>query len=100
MPFTYKYPLADTSAGDLAGSPSEDAPLTGSIAGGADTVAIYPSGRVVAKDGVETFVKASAPVDGDFATVPADGTVVIGNDATNDCIYVRVGGVWKKATLA
>ena len=48
-------------------------------------------------------VDASAdgvPTDADFDGTPPDGTIVIGNDATNDCIYVRVGGVWKKAALA
>ena len=55
-------------------------------------------------DGVATFTKAAAtlqkagiPADADWTSAPPDGTIVA--DSTNNRIYVRVGGIWKYATL-
>lgn len=50
--------------------------------------------RFVAVDGVTTKTKAGAPVDGDFASTPADGTMVV--DTTNSKLYIRIGGTWKQ----
>jgi hypothetical protein len=47
-------------------------------------------------DGVSTFVKAGAPVDGDFTYIE-DGMLAV--DSTNNRLYVRVGSVWKYAAL-
>lgn len=38
--------------------------------------------------------------DTDYDETPPNGSIVIGNDGADDCIYVRVGGAWKKVALA
>lgn len=89
------------SYGGLVPGAKPDDPLTGRKQGAsADSLGIYPGGRVVAKDGVQTKVKAGIPADADFDETPADGTIAVGNDGTNDCVYVRIGGVWKKVAVA
>lgn len=42
-------------------------------------------------------VKAGVPADGDYATTPRDGTLVV--DSANNRLYVRVGGAWKYTAL-
>lgn len=48
--------------------------------------------------GITTRTKAGAPVDGDWAVAPPNGTLHV--DETNSRLYVRVGGAWKSALLA
>jgi hypothetical protein len=47
---------------------------------------------------VATKVKAGTPVDADWAVAPPNGTIVA--DSTGNKLWVRVGGVWKGATIA
>lgn len=70
-------------------------PDTNLYRGGANV--LQTDDRVRAVDGITTKTKAGAPTDADFASTPADGTMVI--DTTNSKIYVRIGGIWK-ATAA
>lgn len=51
-----------------------------------------------AVDGVTTKYKAGTPVDGDFATTPPDGTIVV--DSSANKIWTRIGGVWKGVVVA
>jgi hypothetical protein len=51
-----------------------------------------------AVDGVATKYKAGTPVDGDFASTPPDGTLVV--DSTGNKIWARVGGTWKGVVIA
>jgi Pectate lyase superfamily protein len=53
---------------------------------------------IIAADGVQTKYKAGTPVDGDFATTPPDGTLVV--DSTGNKIWARVGGTWKGVVIA
>jgi hypothetical protein len=53
--------------------------------------------NIFASGGIVPFVKAGAPVDGDF-TNPTNGMIAI--DSTNSKIYVRIGGVWKGVVVA
>jgi hypothetical protein len=48
--------------------------------------------------GLATKVKAGTPVDADWTVAPPDGTIVA--DSTGNKLWVRVGGVWKGATIA
>lgn len=50
-----------------------------------------------AGDGVRMKTKAGVPSDSD-TTVDADGVIII--DTTNSDLYCRIGGTWKKVTLA
>lgn len=50
-----------------------------------------------AGDGIRMKTKAGVPSDSDL-TVVADGVVVV--DTTNSDLYCRIGGTWKKVTLA
>ncbi len=54
--------------------------------------------QFIAVDGVATKTKAGTPTDGDFATTPPDGTIVV--DSTASKIWVRVGGTWKGVVVA
>jgi len=47
--------------------------------------------------GVATYVKAGAPVDGDFSSA-IDGLLVV--DTTNSKFWCRVGGTWKGVAVA
>ena len=47
---------------------------------------------------VATKQKAGAPVDGDWAAAPPNGTLVV--DSTNNKIWARVGGTWKGVVIA
>jgi hypothetical protein len=49
---------------------------------------------------VDDSSAAAAPTDADFEHTPPNGTIIVGNDGTSDCIFARVNGLWKKATLA
>jgi Pectate lyase superfamily protein len=51
-----------------------------------------------AVDGVATKYKAGTPVDGDFATTPPDGTIVV--DSSANKIWTRIGGTWKGVVVA
>lgn len=51
-----------------------------------------------AVDGVTTKYKAGTPVDGDFATTPPDGTIVV--DSSANKIWTRIGGTWKGVVVA
>lgn len=74
--------------------------------GAAEDTAIYrnaasqlrTSQQFIASDGVTTKTKAGAPVDGDFAVTPGDGTLVA--DTTNSKMWVRLGGAWKGVVVA
>lgn len=68
------------------------------IDNGLNTQFIMP-GLLLSKfpGGLATKTKAGVPVDGDWGVAPPDGTIV--GDTTNGRIYMRVGGVWKFATL-
>lgn len=50
----------------------------------------------IAADGIVTKVKAGTPVDGDFATAPPNGTLVV--DSTTLHLWIRVGGAWVDLT--
>lgn len=50
-----------------------------------------------AGDGIRMKTKAGVPTDAD-TTVDADGVIII--DTTNSDLYCRIGGTWKKVTLA
>lgn len=56
------------------------------------------NGVVSAGAGFQHKTKAGTPTDADFATAPADGTVVV--DTSTSKIWVRLGGTWKSTTLA
>lgn len=60
------------------------------------TAQIQSGDALQCPNGIVTYTKAGAPVDGDFTTAQ-DGMVVV--DTTNNRIYVRIGGVWKYAAL-
>jgi hypothetical protein len=45
-----------------------------------------------------TKVKAGTPVDADWTVAPPNGTIVA--DSTGNKLWVRVGGIWKGATIA
>jgi hypothetical protein len=53
--------------------------------------------RFEATDSVTIKAKAGAPVDADFASTPANGTLAV--DTTNNKLYVRIGGVWRGVTV-
>lgn len=53
---------------------------------------------IIGADGVATKTKAGTPVDGDFATTPPSGTIVV--DTTASKIWVRVGATWKGVVVA
>lgn len=93
--------MAGLEYGGLRSGSNPNAPLTGRKNGASDdTLEIHPGGRVVAKDGVTIPVFPGTPTDADFDETPADGTLAIGNDGTNDGVYVRVGGAWKHVDVA
>jgi hypothetical protein len=48
--------------------------------------------------GIATKQKAGAPLDGDWAAPPPDGTLVV--DSTNNKLWARVSGVWKGVVIA
>jgi hypothetical protein len=54
--------------------------------------------RFSASDGITTKVVAGAVSDASFAITPSDGTLAV--DSTNSQLYVRIGGTWKKVTVA
>lgn len=53
--------------------------------------------QMIAADGFRMKTKAGVPTDAD-TTVDADGVIII--DTTNSDLYCRIGGTWKKVTLA
>jgi len=63
--------------------------------GGAGT--LQTGGRLVALDEVATKVVKGAVSDSSFKTPPPDGTLAL--DTTNDQLYVRTKGRWKKILL-
>lgn len=46
---------------------------------------------------VVSLVKAGPPVDADFPSAPADGTLAL--DSTSERLYCRVNGFWKYSAL-
>jgi hypothetical protein len=78
----------------------------GAGTGGWDTT-LYRNGvgqlktdtQLQALKGITTMVKAGTPVDGDFATTPPVGTIVV--DTTANKIWVRTGAAtWKGVVVA
>ncbi len=58
---------------------------------------LQTDGTLVALDGVSTKVVKGAVTDKSFSTPPPDGTMAL--DSTNDTLYVRSKGKWRKVTL-
>lgn len=87
-----------SEAGSNAGSDYEIRSYSDAGADLGPALSVKRSNRVVsAAQGFQHRTKAGIPTDADFATTPADGTVVV--DTTNHRLYVRSGGTWKYSAL-